>query len=625
MCGILGILPAVNKEKFTTALSKLQHRGPDGFEVWENDAKQIMLGHRRLAIIDLSAQSNQPFHYKHLTVCFNGEIYNFIELKKELQILGFTFTTDGDTEVIAAAYLAWGVNALKKFNGMWALSIWNNKTNELLISRDRFGKKPFFYSISKTQFVFGSEMKAITPFLNEVNISSSFNWCKNNLYIYEASEKCLIESIKRLPASSYAIYKLGDEELNIQRFWNVLDYVQPNQNTYEQQVDEFRHLFEDACKLRLRSDVKVGSALSGGLDSSAIIATISKIAKTNGLHQREQNGQHAVVASFPGSKIDETYYAKKVIDHLHIESSFVQVDVQQSISQFEDYIYKFEEIYTTPPHPMIETYKAIKQNGITVSLDGHGADELLSGYGNDLYQAFYDVQFNPTAVKQIIETRLGLVSEEFTLKNYLQAISYPTQQGLKKILHSIGNWLPSLQNNFHMPVSSAKYIDELGHFNSLLYHGFINTTLPTLLRNFDRVSMAASVEIRMPFLDYRLVNFIFSLPWHSKIRNGFTKNILRDAVAPLLPNEVVYRKNKIGFNAPTSLWVKHGWKDFFLDTVHSTAFNNCTLINPREVKNLVLKTIANSNEEFKQGYKLWYSIAPFFWEQYFYKNVQQPK
>src|SRR5258708_6436075 len=201
MCGIAGILPSIDKKFFKEALNTIAHRGPDGYGIWESEDKNVMLGHRRLAILDLSENGKQPMQFLRYTITFNGEIYNFIEIKKELVSRGYQFYTESDTEVIIAAYDAWGYECLNRFNGMWAFAIWDSETKKLFLARDRYGKKPLFYSFSNARFVFASEMKAIAPFLPSVQTSTHFEWCKNNTFLYESTDKTLLKDVYRFPAA----------------------------------------------------------------------------------------------------------------------------------------------------------------------------------------------------------------------------------------------------------------------------------------------------------------------------------------------------------------------------------------------------------------------------------------
>ena len=622
MCGILGTIPSVDENSFRIALDTLYHRGPDGFGIWSADENKITLGHRRLSILDLSDLGKQPMHYQHLTITFNGEIYNFLEIRKTLISKGYRFISDSDTEVVLAAYLEWSTNCFEMFNGMWSMAIWDARNNKLLLSRDRYGKKPLFYSKLNNHFIFGSEMKAIAALLPKIKRSEDFNWCKFNIYAYEATDKCLIQDITRFPAGCYGFYTLDSGKFEIKSFWNSLDYIQENKSPYDEQVEQFKEIFEDACRIRMRADVKTGTALSGGLDSSIIAAMVHEINNSNDQKKKERlfAGQEAVIATFPNSKLDEKEYARLVVNHLGIKGSFIKIDSAFSEEKLREYIYLFEELYTTAPHPMIETYKAIKTSGITVSIDGHGADELLSGYNDNIYEAFFDAKYNLKYIKEIISTRHSLNGQHLATLAWLDAIKYPVKKNLIKFLH-IAN-----KRNFlkiGMPTPPANHIPSLGYFNSLLYHGFTKTTLPTLLRNFDRFSMAASVEVRMPFLDYRLVNFCFSLPYTSKLRNGFTKSILRDVGEPYLPKSIIWRKSKIGFNAPIAKWMQEGWREYMNDTIISKEFLECEVINPTKIKKMFLAMTTNKKEDYQSGYYFWRDFSPFLWQKYFLNEVKK--
>ncbi|MFZ5553411.1 MAG: asparagine synthase (glutamine-hydrolyzing) [Bacteroidota bacterium] len=612
MCGILGAIGHTEESTFKRALDSIQHRGPDGFGIWKED--EIMLGHRRLAILDLSENASQPFHYQHLAIVFNGEIYNFTEIKNELIKKNYVFKTESDTEVIAAAFLEWGKESLLKFNGMWALAIWNKNNKELFLARDRFGKKPLFYSFVNGKFIFASEMKAIFPFLNEVTVSEDFNWCVSHLNNYESTDKCLIRGIKRFYAGSLAVFKPGDTSLNQVKYWNTHDHISPPPSRYEEQVEMFREIFEDACRIRLRSDVSVGTALSGGVDSSAVLGTIAAIAKKNKLDSRSADWQHAFIATFPGTFLDETNYARKVVDYTGAKAHFLEIDPVSGIENITDYLFKFEEFSFTSPIPMIETYKALRKNNVVVSIDGHGADEMLAGYGNQVFSAFPDCGNDKKKIEGVIRAYNDMWPEsDQTEKKEADFSTYNEYminhfKGKKRFyLHKWKSFLGNKTEN----ISEKKS----GHFNTLLYELFHVSILPTLLRSYDRYSMASGVEIRMPFMDHRLVTFCFSLPWDSKLRNGFTKSVLRDAVSGYVPHEVIYRKTKLGFNTPVVDWMKGPWKEFLLDVVSSSSFSNSSLVNAEDAK-LHLNKVINGNEvKFKDGERAWTRIMPYFWEQ----------
>lgn len=603
MCGICGTLPKIDFEVLKRSLSNIAHRGPDGEGTWTSPGGEISLGHRRLVVIDRSQDANQPMHYlgKYVIV-FNGEIYNFLELRKELEALGHKFNTQSDTEVVVAAYCEWKENCLLKFNGMWAFCIWDKVEKSLFLSRDRFGVKPLFYSLEKGRFVFGSEMKAIYPFLDSIEPSKSFKWCSKHIFEYEATEKTLVKGIKRFLAGHYAIYKPELLQLRVIKYWDTIDHLIEIPNSYPEQVEFFRDLFLDAVKLRMRSDVRIGTTLSGGLDSSAVISTMAQI-NTEG-ERLSEDWQHAFVACFKGTFLDERKYAQRVVDHLNIPATFVEVK-PPDFSELLSMLYNFEDIYTTSPVPMMNIYRELRKNGVVVSIDGHGADELLSGYGVDLKYALFNAGLDFASIKSIYkasESRLAAYSNfgnnSLGIFKYFKTISMLIAYQQKK----------SLVNKRFLKSGGNDYL------NAVLYNLFHNTVLPTLLRNYDRYSMNSGVEVRMPFMDYRIVTFLFSLPWTGKIRNGYSKAVLRDAVNNFMPNEITWRNTKIGFSTPVIDWVKNEWKEPLYDMIMSPEFNNSNLINHRKIKNYFNIIIAGKNVKFATGEKFWKEISPFLWQ-----------
>jgi asparagine synthase (glutamine-hydrolysing) len=593
MCGILGFIGTIEERKFEQCLTRLEHRGPDGYGIW-SDAN-IHLGHRRLSIIDLSENGKQPMLFQDLyVITFNGEIYNYLEIKAELIKLGYQFYSTSDTEVVLAAYHRWGKKCILKFNGMWAMAIYHRKDKSVFLSRDRMGKKPLFYTQTKEGFAFASEMKALYPILPSVEKNlETVQRAIQDVFSYETTEHCVVKGIKRFPAASNGVIKNGT--LTIEKYWTVFDDDVPSFKKYEDQVEYLRYLFLDACNLRMRSDVQIGTALSGGLDSTATITAMAHVANQHNKsgHVFNNDWQHAYVATFPGSEIDERPFATQVVDFLGIGATYLDIDPLKSIDQIFRYTYMFEELYLTSPIPMVQLYHEVKRNGTTVTLDGHGSDELFAGYPFQFTRAIADAFPNPFKIDQIIKVYQGTL---------LRPNSYFYDAGT-----NIYNALISM-------MKEGKKHKDLDYLNNLLYQSSFETILPTLLRNYDRYSMINGVEIRMPFLDYRIVNFAFSIPWDSKIRNGFSKAIVRDAIRPFAPKEVVDRKAKIGFNSPFSDWIKGPLKSWINDEIHSIDFRNAELINQKEVEALVLSVQENPSATYMDGERAWKAVMPYIWE-----------
>ncbi|MDP5230862.1 MAG: asparagine synthase (glutamine-hydrolyzing) [Cellulophaga sp.] len=606
MCGILGTVPFTPYDTFKPALDTLYHRGPDSFGI-ESIDHEVTLGHRRLSILDLSESGHQPMKNDdgRYMIVFNGEIFNFLEIKAELLAKGHSFRSTSDTEVLIKAYIQWGKDCVLKFNGMWAFALWDANTKELFVSRDRYGKKPFFYAQVDGKFIFASEMKAIFPFLKQREVSEDFHWMKNNIFFYEATDKCLIKGIKRFPAGHSGTYKEG--KLTMYRYWNTLDHLVEVPNTYEEQVEKFRELFMDACKLRMRADVTIGTALSGGLDSSATISAMAHLAKNNNSYSKDW--QHAFVASFPGTPLDESKYAKKVTDHLGIGATFVDIEPLKHWHKLDEYFYLFEDLYITSPLPMIMLYESVKKNGVTVTLDGHGADEMLSGYQQGNLEALWDARFSPSKTKDILNIyKEGLNEDTVQYDHPNMTKLYAAFMSKKMAKKALGKKMPSLDNqhpNFKKLDNHAQY----------LYAMFHENILPTLLRNYDRYAMINGVEIRMPFMDHRIVSFVNSLPYSSKIGNGYTKRIVRDALDPYMPKDITWRKTKVGFSSPIVDWMQNDLKEWFMDTINETSFLQSDLVtSPKELKIRMSQIVEGKNNSFDEAQKCWSEFSPYLWE-----------
>lgn len=613
MCGIYGVVnKRVSRELALECLHTITHRGPDGFGLWQDE--NVTLGHRRLAILDLSDAGSQPMSYadERYWMAFNGEIYNFIEIREELKTKGYSFRGDSDSEVILASYCEWKEKCLERFNGMWAFAIWDRVEKTLFMARDRFGVKPLFYAeIEDGGFAFASEMKAILPVLPKVEANKAMfdSYFKNNHY--ESQPECLIKGIKRFPAGHYGWVRGGKVELT--RYWNTLDHLITVPESYDEQVEMFRELFLDACRIRMRSDVTLGTGLSGGLDSSATICAMSYIANNRSDERTNKDWQHAYVACFPGTDLDETKYAKQVTDYLGINHTFMNVDTVVSEKEFLYQLYCFEELWGNPQIPMMELYKKERELGTTVSLDGHAADELFAGYGFDLLKAYPDAK-NKSEIDLITTAFLNQTSEdginpnsaEFKKKRNKLYRDYMTRYYAKKLLGK-----PDVKSAY-MEHPNWNKLDNL---NKTLFVSTHETILPTLLRNYDRDSMASGIEIRSPFIDYRIVEFAFSIGWRSKLHGGFSKSIVRDAGAAFMPHEIAYRRTKLGFNAPILDWMRGPYRQFFEDTVNDAAFANCALIdNPQKVREDLQKFLTGENATFHQAADIWNRIQPYLWE-----------
>jgi len=390
MCGIAGILnfdrQPVAEDTITRFTDSVSHRGPDGRGVFADGV--VGLGHRRLAILDLSDLGTCPMPYGNggkeprYWITFNGEIYNFLELRNELSGLGHTFRSQTDTEVVVAAFAEWGEGCLTRFNGMWAFAIWDTVDRVLFLSRDRFGVKPLYY-LRDGRFAFASEMKAFlsldgfTPKLNEAIIETALNRSQS----FEGKNvETILSGVLKLPPG-HCMTVAGNGTIHSRQWWNTAEHLEAPPRRYEDQVMQWRELFLDSVAIRMRSDVAIGTSLSGGLDSSAVACAMSWSAQEH-LHEERASTdwRHAFTAAFPGTALDETAYARIAADaagaRLHVTEFSNTVAAQDLV----DSVWCMEDIYPAVAVPLLKNYRAMREQGVFVSLDGHGADEMLCGY-----------------------------------------------------------------------------------------------------------------------------------------------------------------------------------------------------------------------------------------------------
>ena len=618
MCGLIGTIGF--KDSSNLNINTLNHRGPDALGKWESPMGDfpIVLGHTRLKILDLSEDGNQPFvsHDNRYILVYNGEIYNFIELRSELEALGETFFTKSDTEVLLKGLILEGPSFQLRCNGMWSFCLWDRKKKTALFGRDRFGKKPLYYSLlSKNRLCFASEMKGIYPFLDSIQPNQNINIFLKRIFDYESSENCVINGVKRLKPGHYAVYHNG--KFQSYRWWNTLDHLEEAPKNYEEQVEKWREIFLDAVKIRMRSDVRIGTALSGGLDSSAVFAAMNYLDNKNMNQVRQAKDiKNGFCAHYPDSSLDESKWAKILTDSVNANLQEITISPQNSNWSIKEALYQVEDPYITLPTPMLETYRAISRDGIKVTIDGHGADELFSGYGH-LSSAFYSSNLKQTS--ELISIIKSLESGKFKLDGNDMRINYFKKKFIlllrayfKKSKDFLRPFLRQRDHEFlryklEHPDRSHYKFKELDPLSKDLYEIFHITILPTLLRNYDRYSMASGVEVRMPFMDHRLVTYTFSLPWTSKVGGTYTKRIMRDALKGILTERIRTRRDKIGWNAPLHEWFKGSMQSeiekIFEDEPSLKKFNKTW----KKFKNKLDPT-------FYDGQKIWNLVMPILWK-----------
>lgn len=610
MCGILGGIPAVENDAFQRALLTIAHRGPDGQGIWQDDS-HVTLGHRRLSILDVSEAASQPMHWHgRYHIVFNGEIYNFLEIRRELEAAGEVFTSDSDTEVLLAAFARWGKDCLVRLNGMWAFAIWDSQEKRLFLARDRMGEKPLFYRHDGTRFLFASEQKALLPFLREVRPAERFHALCRNPYAYEGTSETLFAGISRFPAAHYAWFEGG--RLLIHRYWAPLEQAPDLPGNYAGQVEALRALLLDSCRLRLRADVPIATALSGGVDSSAVAASIAEVGRQRGVERVPANWQNAFVASFPGTVMDECAPARSIAGHLGIHLREIPVVPRQAGHDLERIAYLFEEVHEVNPLPHVTLYGEMRRHGMLVSLDGHGGDELLCGYESSVLHALPSALWHPSDAGMVLQTYRAIHPANVQFRGMS-----PTRIALYLARAEVRGWWKGRCQDAAM----RRAVSCCDSLNRHLLGLSFDTVLPTLLRNYDRYSMMNGVEIRIPLLDHRIVDFAFALPWKSKLRNGFTKSVLRDAVAPWLPAGIVGNRTKIGFAPPIIDWMRGPLREYLLDELSSQSFRQAGMIQAARLEKAMRDLILGGGAAILyDAERVWKEFAIYLWEKAFLRD-----
>lgn len=623
MCGIAGIWrfkDHVSHDEIRSFTDSMYHRGPDGagYEVFEND--NLALGHRRLSILDLSDAGKQPMSYadQRYWLTFNGEIYNFIEIRKELITKGYTFVSESDSEVVLAAYIEWGTSCFKKFNGMWAIAIWDSHEKTLLLCRDRFGVKPLHYAYKEHEFfAFASETVA---FKHIKNHTRSYN--QENLLRAMHAHNCLepagetiYKDIHQLLAGSLMTIK-HNKIVSSEAWWKILESLPSVPEKFEDQKERFLELLSDACKLRLRSDVSVASALSGGIDSTAVYCMLAHVMKNNGDGRVAKDWQKAFSIAFPGSEVDERQYIESVLKQTNGNGLIVEPKNDNLVAELQQSTTMSDFISGTPLPCLTYVYKAMHQNGIVVSMDGHGVDEYIYGYQSSVIQALINayvtgqndyakviedtlMQMNfPHKGEQAISTAKRRAERIMQVQGGLKFKVKQLAKSVLKPMHSHKNYtIPGFQlGDFYKSdsIEQAEYpqvysvLDARKNLGEQqLLEEFHYEDLPYNLRDFDRGAMQHQIEIRMPFMDYRLVTYTMALPQKSKLNNGYTKYILRESLKGIMPEDIRTRKLKIGLGAPLADWFNGPLNTYLLDTANSQKLKNASFLNEPLVRETI--------------------------------------
>lgn len=592
MCGIYGSTIKYSDEIIKAKLAKINFRGPDysAFQQFEG----LILGHNRLSIIDLDPRSNQPFSYQHLKIVFNGEIYNYQDIKTDLQKKSYHFNTTSDTEVICAAYLEYGPDCVKQFNGMFAFTIYDSIKKELFGARDRFGKKPFYFSHTGTDFEFASQPSQINTgrylTVDEQAINEYFIWG------YIPEPRSIWKEVKKLPAGHSFKYGLYTGSLEIDKYWD-LDYKWDNkfEGSYATAKEKLSEILYDAVKIRMQSDVPLGVFLSGGIDSSLIAALASKMV----------DNVKTFSIKFNEKGFDESIYAEKVAKHLSTEHHIIECNYQEGIELIHNYSKYYDEPFAdSSAIPMMLLTKHTKKQ-VTVALSGDAGDEGYLGYHR--YKWINTIQslfrFSLT-FRQTIASVINL-SPNYRHKLIAMGISLKDIETLYvKMLGGMENsWVLEkdlgLSNPFmHILTNPAKpLLERISDFDIKTY------LVEDINTKVDRASMAFSLESRSPLMDYRIIEYSRSLPSSFKFNYGIQKKIIKDILFNYVPANF-FNRPKAGFTMPFQDWFRNELKEYVLDHLTVSELKNIPGINVKRTQEVIQEHMTGKWNRSPQIWKL---------------------
>jgi asparagine synthase (glutamine-hydrolysing) len=580
MCGILGTLNftnAVDAERMAVMRSTMSYRGPDSNGLWVSDNGYCGLAHLRLSILDPTPAGHQPRVEEsgRFVISYNGEVYNYIEIRVELEQKGYTFESGTDTEVILQAYVEWGISCLSRFNGMFAIAIFDNETQELFLARDRLGIKPVYYYQGANELIFASETKAILKGLSvlpELNVELIDDYMS---FGYIPGENTLHKGIKRLMPGHYAIVK--NDQLTTTQWWD-LEFNNVEDKGFDYYVNESKALLESAIDLRLRSDVPLGIFLSGGIDSSAVVGLLADKVK-------EPLKTFSIAYDF-GKSFDETQYARMIAEKFGTDHHELKITPQQFADFIPEYIHLMDEPVTEAAAISLFFVSKLAKEKVTVALSGEGSDEIFAGY--DLYQYMNVLEKYRNVVGQCgTEFFAGIsnkvLGKSHKVSKYLNMATQPIEKRYKGMSTYPDAQKQALyRDDFSKRLHSVKAAINYGEFSKqlfdntkdndqlskMLYFDTKTWLVDDLLIKADRMSMATSVELRVPFLDYRLVEFAATIPSKHKIKKGEGKYPLKKMMEGILPNDIIYRK-KMGFPTPLKLMFQNELRDYAKDLLLS--------------------------------------------------------
>ena len=631
MCGITGFVDFKknsSSEMVGQMASTLSHRGPDGQGEFFSETTHcnIGLGHRRLSIIDLSNAANQPMHYDGLHLIFNGEIYNYNEIREELIKLGHSFNTHSDTEVILHAWRQWGEASIKQWRGMFAIVLYDEKSNELIGIRDRAGVKPFNYFYKDETFLFGSEFKALMvhpAFTKEINTNAVASFLQYN---YVPSPYSIFNDAFKLPAGHLLKLNLSDRKLVLQQYWNVYDYYNQPKLTISltDAIEETERILQESFQYRMVADVPVGVFLSGGYDSTCVTALLQK--------ESTEKIKTFTIGS-TDSKIDEAPFAKQIAAHLGTDHTEYYCSAKEALDIIPDLPYYYDEPFADPSAIPTMLVSRMAREKVTVALSADAGDEIFAGYNRYDYISRYGKKISriPEPIRRISVGLMENISSDTIpyfrnqrnfhsrydkLKNLLtdpspaELLKNLTQVFNKKEISKLfKNPIETLQTAHSSKELQEEFADPLSYMMSVDYQTYM---LDDILQKVDRATMSTSLEGREPFLDQNIIEWAAKLPSDYKYYKGEKKYILKQIVHKYLPAKMMERP-KMGFGIPVEIWLFNELKPLVMDHLNAESLKVHGIFNENEVEKLCNEFFSGRKEKFL---KIWHLLM---FQQWYHK------
>jgi len=627
MCGICGFFQSENIADINDLKSmnnQIIHRGPDDDGYYYNG--RVGLAARRLSIIDLST-GHQPLtsYSKNSWITYNGEVYNFKELKQDLKKKGYVFRTNTDTEVIVNLYEEYGVEFVKKLIGMFAIGIFDIKKNLLILARDHIGIKPLYYYYKDNSLVFGSEIKSILKF---PNIDKTLNYEAIDYFLsleYIPAPLSIFKNINKLLPGHYLLY--NGEEINIKKYWDI-EPKERSINDFSELKEEFWDILNNSVKIRMISDVPLGAFLSGGVDSSTIVGVMTKNSsekiKTFSIGFEEKSYSELKYSEIVSKHFDTEHYVKELNPDINDLILKISKKLDEPLGDFSNY-------------PTFLVSKTAREK-VTVVLSGDGGDEIFGGYEHYIAQKlskiidikpfkmlhnplyFISRLIPPSTKKKGLINRIKRFSEGLkhdSLNRHFRWMMFLTDNQ-KKSLYNI-DFYNNIKNhlNLYDRYPFSIYFNNLEKFRGInkdLYLDFKTYMVDDILVKVDRMSMLNSLEARVPLLDYRIVEFAFSLPPEYKLKNNVTKWFFKESLKGFLPNDIIYRR-KEGFSIPIKNWLKNELKDLMFETLSKKNINELGFINYEYVNKLIKMHLLNKENN---SHRIWSLISLILWYKNFY-------